>query len=81
MCCLFAGVSTSETTSSIEQERYLSVLVAATPLPVLRQGSAWGMSDSSLSINSLLLAAEDNTLTPEASRRTNPFNKAMGTIG
>lgn len=75
------GVSTSETTSTIEQERYLSVLVAATPLPVLRQGSAWGMSDSSLSINSLLLAAEDNTLTPEASRRSNPFNKAMGTIG
>nr|CAD7393185.1 unnamed protein product [Timema cristinae] len=76
-------VSTSETTSSLEQERYLSVLVAVTPLSVLRQGSAWGMSDSSLSIDSLLLAAEDHTstLTPEVSRRSvNPFNKAMGTL-
>nr|CAD7573991.1 unnamed protein product [Timema californicum] len=76
-------LSTSETTSSLEQERYLSVLVAVTPLSVLRQGSAWGMSDSSLSIDSLLLAAEDHTstLTPEVSRRSvNPFNKAMGTL-
>ncbi|XP_069696125.1 myotubularin-related protein 13 isoform X2 [Periplaneta americana] len=78
-------VSTSETTSSVEQERYLSVLVSATPLSALRQGSAWHMSDSTLSIDSLLLAAEDHTqgtgtLTPEVSRRANPFNKAMGTL-
>lgn len=43
------------------------------------------MSDSSLSIDSLLLAAEDPlsvlTLTPEMARRPNPFNKAMGTLG
>lgn len=43
------------------------------------------MSDSSLSIDSLLLAAENplagGTLTPEVARRSNPFNKAMGTIG
>lgn len=55
-------------------------LVAATPLSVLRQGSAWGMSDSSLSIDSLLLAAEDRNATPEQTRR-NPFNKAIGTLG
>lgn len=81
----FSAVSTSETTSSVEQERYLSVLVCATPLSALRQGSAWHMSDSTLSIDSLLLAAEDHvqgsgTLTPEVSRRANPFNKAMGTL-
>jgi len=81
----FFAVSTSETTSSVEQERYLSVLVCATPLSALRQGSAWHMSDSTLSIDSLLLAAEDHvqgsgTLTPEVSRRANPFNKAMGTL-
>jgi hypothetical protein len=43
------------------------------------------MSDSTLSIDSLLLAAEDHaqasgTLTPDVSRRANPFNKAMGTL-
>lgn len=79
----FLGASTSETASSLDQEKYLTTLVAATPQSVLRtgQGSAWGMSDSSLSINSLLLAAEDNPLTPETSRRANPFNKPVGTIG
>lgn len=77
--------STSETTSSVEQDRYLSVLVSATPVSVLRQSSAWGMSDSTLSIDSLLLAAEDHaqqggTLTPEVARRSGPFNKAVGTL-
>ncbi|XP_049836392.1 myotubularin-related protein 13 isoform X2 [Schistocerca gregaria] len=78
--------STSETTtSSVEHERYISVLVSATPISALRQGSAWGMSDSSLSIDSLLLAAEDHhgvggTLTPEVARRGGPFNKAVGTL-
>ncbi|XP_026287376.1 myotubularin-related protein 13 isoform X1 [Frankliniella occidentalis] len=85
-----ATVSTSESTSSIEQEKYLSVLVSLTPMAVMRQGAAWDNSDSNLSIDSLLLAAEDhsgiangltNTLTPEISRRSNPFNKAMGTLG
>ncbi|KAK4886969.1 hypothetical protein RN001_003240 [Aquatica leii] len=80
-----ASSTGTETTSSIEQEKYLSALVSATPLYALRQGSAWGMSDSSLSIDSLLLAAEDpliaGTLTPEVARRSNPFNKAMGTLG
>ncbi|CAG5102004.1 Similar to sbf2: Myotubularin-related protein 13 (Xenopus laevis) [Cotesia congregata] len=72
--------TSSETTSTLEQEKYLMALVAATPAAVLRQGSAWGMSDSSLSIDSLLIAAEDrNNPTPEQSRR-NPFNKAIGTL-
>lgn len=43
------------------------------------------MSDSSLSIDSLILAADDlvtaTTLTPEISRRQNPVNKAIGTLG
>ncbi|XP_065158308.1 myotubularin-related protein 13 isoform X2 [Atheta coriaria] len=74
--------TSTETTSSVEQERYLSALVAATPIFNQRQG--WGMSDSSLSIDSLFLAAEEHlggTLTPEVARRTNPFNKAIGTLG
>ncbi|KAK9886900.1 hypothetical protein WA026_019158 [Henosepilachna vigintioctopunctata] len=72
----------STETSSFEQDKYLSALVAATPVSSLRH-SGWGMSDSSLSINSLLLAADDNLglmLTPEV-RRLNPFNKAVGTLG
>lgn len=67
------------------QEKYLSALVSATPVFAGKHSSAWGMSDSSLSIDSLLLAAEDplvgGTLTPEVVRRSNPFNKAMGTLG
>lgn len=53
--------------------------MAATPAAVLRHGSAWGMSDSSLSIDSLVLAAASgagtnhsgatSTLTPELGRR------------
>lgn len=67
------------------QEKYLSALVSATPVFASKHASAWGMSDSSLSIDSLFLAAEDplvgGTLTPEVVRRSNPFNKAMGTLG
>lgn len=40
-----------------DHERYLSVIVACTPASVTRVG-AW-RSDSSLSVNSLLLAADD----------------------
>ena len=43
------------------------------------------MSDSNLSIDSLVLAADDHLqaslTTPETSRRSNPFNKAIGTLG
>lgn len=79
------AATSTETTSSVEQEKYLSALVSATPAFSTRHSSAWGMSDSTLSIDSLLLAAEDTriggTLTPEVVRRSNPFNKAMGTLG
>jgi myotubularin-related protein 5/13 len=75
--------ASTETTSSFEQEKYLSSLVSATPIFSLRHGSAWGMSDSSLSVNSLFLAADDPlggaTLTPEVARRSKPL-KAMGTL-
>lgn len=61
----------------------MGALVSATPVFSIRQSSAWGLSDSSL--DSLILAVEDPaccaTLTPEAARRSNPFNRAMGTIG
>ncbi|KAK9708693.1 uDENN domain [Popillia japonica] len=77
--------TSTDTTSSCEQEKYISALVSSTPVFALRQGGGWAMSDSSLSIDSLLLAAEDPlsvlTLTPEMARRPNPFNKAMGTLG
>jgi len=60
----------SESNSSVEQERYLSAIVASTPLSTLRNsGAAWGLSDSSLSINSLLLAADEDILSPDISRR------------
>lgn len=45
--------------TSADHERYLSVLVACTPASASRVG-AW-RSDSSLSVNSLLLAADDMT--------------------
>ena len=63
----------------------MSALVSLTPVFALKQGLGWTISDSSLSIDSLLLAAEDplsgETLTPEVARRSNPFNKAMGNLG
>ncbi|XP_060530285.1 myotubularin-related protein 13 isoform X2 [Cylas formicarius] len=75
--------TSTEMTSSSEQEKYLSALVAATPIFSQRPG--WDMSDSCLSIDSLLLATEDPlacaTLTPEVARKSNPFNKAIGTLG
>lgn len=74
------GVSNSDTHSSAEQERYISAIVTATPLCSLRNSSVWGLSDSSLSINSLLLAAEDSVLSPESIRRANVYGKAANTI-
>lgn len=66
---IFSGASNSES-NSLEQERYLSAIVASTPLSTLRHSSAaWGLSDSSLSINSLLLAADEDILSADISRR------------
>lgn len=60
----------SDSNSSVEQERYLSAIVSLTPLSTLRHsGAAWGLSDSNLSINSLLLAADEDILSSDMSRR------------
>ena len=72
--CLFTGTSGAETsTSSIEQEKYFSALVAATPLgnPRFDQSA----SDSLTSLDSLILSAGGETLTiaettPDISRKT-----------
>lgn len=71
VCCKsFLGTLNSESNSSVEQERYLSAIVASTPLSSLRHsGAAWGLSDSTLSINSLLMAADEDILSPDISRR------------
>lgn len=80
------GTLNSESNSSVEQERYLSAIVASTPLSTLRNsGAAWGLSDSSLSINSLLLAADEDILSPDISRRgpmrSSGGNKQFGRWG
>ncbi|XP_043190119.1 myotubularin-related protein 13-like isoform X3 [Amphibalanus amphitrite] len=87
-----ATSSSSDTSVALEQEKYMSAVVAATPLSVPRPGSSWaGLSDSSLSIDSLVLqaasaqpdaaaAAGYPTLTPEMGRKVNPFSKAMNTL-
>ena len=51
--------SSSDTSVALEQEKYMSAVVAATPLSVPRRpGTSWaGLSDSSLSIDSLVLQA------------------------
>ncbi|CAL4097667.1 unnamed protein product, partial [Meganyctiphanes norvegica] len=84
--------STSEASYQLEQEKYLGAIVGCTPVSVLRDGSSWRLTDSSLSINSLVLAAGGgtlevpqyqasyNTLTPEVGRKSNPISKAMNTL-
>lgn len=75
----------SETSASLEQEKFIAAIAQSTPKYNVRQ-SAWSsMNDSSLSINSLVLAAAAgtdgfSTLTPESSRRSNPFAKAVNTL-
>uniref|UniRef100_T1JDW2 Myotubularin-related protein 13 n=1 Tax=Strigamia maritima TaxID=126957 RepID=T1JDW2_STRMM len=82
--------SSHDTSSSLEQEKFFQAVVNATPLNEVRQ-SGW-MTDSTLSINSLVLSAGssagglglDNvypTFTPEIARRgSNPFTKAMNSL-
>ncbi|KAJ8728742.1 hypothetical protein PYW07_006438 [Mythimna separata] len=62
--------SGTETTSSLEQERYLATLVACTP------ASRGDLEDSSLSLDSLLLCCEDQQAT-----HTPLLTKAAGTLG
>ncbi|CAH0718965.1 unnamed protein product, partial [Brenthis ino] len=62
--------SGTETTSSIEQERYLAALVALTP------ASRGELEDSSLSLDSLLLCCEE-----QPHNHTPLLSKAAGTLG
>lgn len=82
--------------SSLEQERYLNAIITATPVAVLREGSSWAMSDSTLSITSLVLTVGNSASgsgvsptggldTPDAGRKNNYFghgtiSKAMSTL-
>ncbi|KAH9641841.1 hypothetical protein HF086_001557 [Spodoptera exigua] len=63
--------SGTETTSSLEQERYLATLVACTP------ASRGDLEDSSLSLDSLLLCCEDQ----REATHTPLLTKAAGTLG
>ncbi|XP_037303486.1 myotubularin-related protein 5 [Manduca sexta] len=65
-----AAQSGTETTSTLEQERYLSMIVACTP------ASRGDLEDSSLSLDSLLLCCEDQQPT-----HTPLLTKAAGTLG
>ncbi|XP_050355380.1 myotubularin-related protein 13 [Nymphalis io] len=62
--------SGTETTSSIEQERYLATLVSLTP------ASRGELDDSSLSLDSLLLCCEE-----QQHNHTPLLSKAAGTLG
>lgn len=77
--------------SSLEQERYLNAIITATPVAVLREGSSWAMSDSTLSITSLVLTVGNSAHssgsglsptggldTPDVGRKSNYFSH--GTI-
>lgn len=77
--------------SSLEQERYLNAIITATPVAVLREGSSWAMSDSTLSITSLVMAVGNSAHpsgsisptgggleTPDAGRKNSYFSH--GTI-
>ncbi|XP_052749763.1 myotubularin-related protein 5 [Galleria mellonella] len=63
--------SGTETTSSLEQERYLATLVACTP------ASRGDLEDSSLSLDSLLLCCDDGGQPPT---HTPLLSKAAGTL-
>uniref|UniRef100_A0A0P5TBM6 SET domain binding factor n=1 Tax=Daphnia magna TaxID=35525 RepID=A0A0P5TBM6_9CRUS len=78
--------------SSLEQERYLNAIITATPVAVLREGSSWAMSDSTLSITSLVLTVGNSAIgsasgvsptggleTPDVGRKSNYFGHG-GTI-
>lgn len=79
--------------SSLEQERYLNAIITATPVAVLREGSSWAMSDSTLSITSLVLTVGNaghssggglsptgGFDTPDVGRKNSYFGHGTGTI-
>lgn len=78
----------NELSARLEQEKYMSAVVNCTPISSMhpRASAFSAMSDSTLSINSLVLTAGSNdtfpTMTPEFGRRThnNPFHKAMNSL-
>jgi hypothetical protein len=51
--CNLSGGGVSETTAHVEHENFLRAIVNATPMAVMKPGSTWGMSDSTLSLDSL----------------------------
>ena len=83
-----------EMASSVEAERYTMAIIHATPKAAektLGSPSAWNMSGSELSINSLMVAGGGAgatsgeysyaaTLTPNMARKLNPITKAYGTL-
>ena len=85
---------TDSVSSSLEQERYLNAIITATPVAVLREGSSWAMSDSTLSITSLVLTVGNSALggsglsptggldTPDVGRKNSSsyFGHGTGTI-
>ena len=64
---LFTGTTSGETTSSIEQEKYFSVLVAATPNSARIGSYAASFSDSLSSLDSLTMtgATGGSLMVPE----------------
>lgn len=60
---LFPGTSSGETSSSLEQEKYFSALVAATPSSNRSYHSSY--SDSLTSLDSLMMVGTDTLTIPE----------------
>ena len=58
---MFAGTSSGEASSSIEQEKYFMLLVAATPSSSRSHNSA-SYSDSLTSLNSLMMVGGSDSL-------------------
>ena len=54
--CNISGASSGETTSSLEQEKYFSVLVAATPSSTRHASYNTSYSDSLSSLDSLMMS-------------------------
>lgn len=80
--------SSESATTNVEQEKFFNSVVQATPSAFLKTGSsAWGMTESTLSIDSMLTTVDTEMrvhgTTPEQSRKSsNPFSKVMaGTLG
>lgn len=78
--------STSDSMGFQEQDRYFITIIENMPHTMTRKHQ-WGLSDSNLSMNSLVLAAEDHQLanksdmagTPDANRKLTP-NSAFHTV-